>query len=112
MGEKSDDEFADGQDLARHVESKRPCSKDTHFETIDAQVMGDSGKYEGTMMSVGGSGRIRFAHSVSLLRPGTHAKINGFSLSSGAQRTDCKTNIHHVAQGTTSEQIQKNMIGG
>ena len=23
-----------------------------------------------------------------------------------------KTNIHHIAQGTTSEQIQKNMIGG
>merc|ERR1712115_749547 len=41
-----------------------------------------------------------------------HAKVYGFFLSGGAQRHDCKTNIHHAGQGTTSEQIQKNMIGG
>lgn len=110
--EKSDDEFAEGEALARDVESKRPELKDTHFETFDVHVTGEDGAYEGTLMSVGGSGRIRMAHSVTLLQPGTHAKINGFSLCGGAQRSDCKTNIHHIAQGTTSEQMQKNMIGG
>merc|ERR1712166_1173123 len=84
----------------------------THVEAIDVHVMGDDGRYKGTVMSVGGSGRIRIAHSISLLRPRAHANVNGFFLSGGNQRTDCKTNIHHCAQGTTSEQIQKNMIGG
>lgn len=110
--EKSDDEFEEGVPLARAVEAERAALKDTHLEAIDVHVMGDDAAYEGTLMSVGGSGRIRVAHSVSLLKPGVHAKINGFSLSAGAQRSDMKTNIHHIAQGTTSEQIQKNMIGG
>jgi Fe-S cluster assembly scaffold protein SufB len=110
--ERSDDSIEEGQPLPRVVESERPALKDTHFEAIDVHAMGENGNYKGTIMSFGGSGRVRIAHSVSLLQPGTHAKINGFSLSGGAQRTDCKTNIHHIAQGTTSEQIQKNMIGG
>jgi Fe-S cluster assembly scaffold protein SufB len=110
--EKKDDQFAEGEMLARRVESERDCLKDTHFETIDAHVIGDNGSYEGTMICVGGSGRVRIAHSVTLLRPASHVKINGFSLAGGAQRTDCKTNIHHIAQGTASKQIQKNMVGG
>lgn len=110
--EQRDDCIAEGEPLPRSVEAERPEMKDTHLEAIDVHVMGDGGSYEGTIMSFGGSGRVRIAHSVSLLRPGSHAKINGFSLSGGAQRTDCKTNIHHVAQGTISEQIQKNLIGG
>lgn len=110
--EQSDDDIEDGQPLPREVEAARAPLKDTHLEAIDVHVIGDDGTYEGTIMSVGGSGRVRIAHSVSLLRPGSQAKINGFSLSGGAQRTDCKTNIHHVAQGTKSEQIQKSMIGG
>jgi SUF system FeS cluster assembly, SufBD len=110
--EVNDDQIEEGQPLPRMVEAERPEVKDTHFEAIDVHVMGNDANYEGTIMSFGGSGRVRVAHSVSLLRPGTHATINGFSLSGGAQRTDCKTNIHHVAQGTTSKQIQKNMIGG
>jgi len=110
--ELSDDAVEKGQPLPRNVEAERPAMKDTHFEAIDVHTMGEDGAYEGTIMSFGGSGRVRIAHSVSLLQPRAHAKINGFSLSGGAQRTDCKTNIHHAAQGTTSEQIQKNMIGG
>jgi Fe-S cluster assembly protein SufD len=110
--ENSDDSIEEGKPLPRVVESERPAMKDTHFEAIDVHVMGEDGSYEGTIMSFGGNGRVRVAHSVSLLRPRAHAKINGFALSGGAQRTDCKTNIHHAAQGTTSEQIQKNMIGG
>eukprot|EP00534_Pseudo-nitzschia_fraudulenta_P000111 CAMPEP_0201126786 /NCGR_PEP_ID=MMETSP0850-20130426/27450_1 /ASSEMBLY_ACC=CAM_ASM_000622 /TAXON_ID=183588 /ORGANISM="Pseudo-nitzschia fraudulenta, Strain WWA7" /LENGTH=681 /DNA_ID=CAMNT_0047395363 /DNA_START=133 /DNA_END=2175 /DNA_ORIENTATION=- len=99
-------------DDAREVEAERPALKDTHLECIDVQCVGDDASYEGTIMSVGGSGRVRIAHSVSLLKPRAHAKVYGFFLSGGAQRTDCKTNIHHAGQGTTSEQIQKNMIGG
>ena len=110
--ERSDDEIKEGQPLPRTIESERPELKDTHFETFDVQLLGDDARYEGTLIGVGGSGRVRFGHSVSLLKPRTHAKINGFSLSGGAQRTDCKTNIHHIAQGTTSEQLQKNMVGG
>jgi hypothetical protein len=110
--EKSDDNIEEGQPIPRLVEAERPAMKNTHFEAIDVHVMGEDGSYEGTIMSFGGNGRVRIAHSVSLLRPRAHAKINGFALSGGAQRTDCKTNIHHVAQGTTSEQVQKNMIGG
>jgi Fe-S cluster assembly scaffold protein SufB len=110
--EKSDDDIEEGQSPPRKIESERPELKDTHFETFDIQLLGDGARYEGTLIGVGGSGRVRLGHSVSLLKPGTHATINGFCLSGGAQRTDCKTNIHHIAQGTSSEQLQKNMIGG
>lgn len=110
--EQNDDSFAEGEPLPREVESQRPALKDTRFEAIDVHIMGDDGAYEGTLISVGGSGRIRVAHSVALLRPRSHAKINGFSLSGGSQRADFRTTIHHIAQGTTSEQMQKNMVGG
>ena len=49
---------------------------------------------------------------LSLLRPDASAGVKGFSLTGGAQRTDVKTNIHHMGQRTMSRQIQKNMIGG
>jgi len=110
--EKSDNSFGEGEPIARYVEAERAATKDTHLDAIEVNVIGDDGTYAGTVMSVGGSGRIRIAHSVALLRPRAHVKLNGFFLSGGNQRTDCKTNIHHAAQGTTSEQIQKNMIGG
>jgi len=110
--EKNDDAIGEDEQVPRNVEAERPALKDTHLECVDVQCIGDGSSYEGTVMSVGGSGRVRVAHSVSLLRPAAHAKVYGFFLSGGAQRTDCKTNIHHAGQGTTSEQIQKNMIGG
>jgi len=110
--EKNDNAFGDDEIVARFVEAERPAMKDTHLECVDVQCIGDDSSYEGIVMSVGGSGRIRIAHSVSLLKPRAHAKVYGFFLSGGAQRHDCKTNIHHAGQGTTSEQIQKNMIGG
>jgi Fe-S cluster assembly scaffold protein SufB len=110
--EQNDDEVKEGEPLPREIESQRPALKDTHLEAIDVHIVGENGSYEGTVMSVGGSGRVRVAHSVTLLKPRAHAKVNGFSLSGGAQRSDCKTSIHHVAQGTSSEQVQKNMIGG
>jgi Fe-S cluster assembly scaffold protein SufB len=96
----------------REIEAKRPELADTHLEAIDVHLMGADSEYQGTVMSVGGSGRVRIALSVSLLHFGAKATVNGFSLSGGAQRTDMKTTIHHVAHGTTSQQTQKNMIGG
>jgi len=110
--EKTDDEFEEDETLARDIEATRPALKDTHLEAIDIHVMGEEGAYTGAIMGLGGNGRIRIALSVSLLRSKSHASVNGFSLAGGAQRTDMKTNIHHVAQGTSSAQMQKNMIGG
>jgi len=97
---------------ARKIESQRPSRLDTHLESIDVHIAGKNGAYEGTMIGVGGSGRIRVAQSVTLLQPGASATVNGFQLSGGFQRCDMKTNIHHIAAGTISRQAQKNMVGG
>ena len=110
--ELRDAQVPEGQVKPREIESKRPALKDTHLETLDAHLVGEDGTFKSTTMSIGGSGRIRLAQSISLLKPGTHTELNGFSLSGGAQKTDMRTNIHHCAQGTTSKQLQKNMVGG
>jgi Fe-S cluster assembly scaffold protein SufB len=99
-------------DNPREVEAKRPAIRNTHFQAIDAHVTGDEGSFTSTLMNIGGSGRCRLAISATLLRPGAAATINGFSLSGGAQRTDMRTNIHHIAQGTISRQDQRHMVGG
>ena len=96
----------------REMESKRPALQNTHLECIDVHVAGDDGRYTAAIMGLGGNGRSRISLSASLLRPGAHASLNGFVLTGGAQRTETKTNIHHVAQGTTSQQTQRNMVGG
>lgn len=110
--EKPDEAFAEGQPTARVVEGGRKTLQDSHLEAIDVHVMGEKGAYQGTVMALGGAGHVRVALSVTLLRPEAYAAVNGFSLAGGAQRTDLKTNIHHIAQGTVSRQVQKNMIGG
>lgn len=110
--ERMKDDLAEGETLPREIESKRAALKNTHLETIDVQLVGDESTYEGVTINIGGSGRVRIAQNVALLRPGCHADLKGFSLTGGAQRTDIKTNLHHLAQGTTSEQLQKNMVGG
>ena len=96
----------------REMESNRPALRSTHLESIDVHVAGDDGRYTAAIMGLGGNGRSRISLSASLLRPGAHASLNGFVLAGGAQRTETKTNIHHVAQGTTSQQTQRNMVGG
>jgi len=96
----------------REAESQRPALRNTHFDSIDVHVTGDEGSYAGSIMELGGCGRARIAISASLLRPGAMASINGFALSGGAQRSDMRTNIHHIAQGTISRQEQRNMVGG
>jgi len=111
--EEADLAFENGSGARpREVEAQRPELKDTHLEAIDVHIMGGKSAYEGTVVSVGGSGHVRLALSVSLLSPEAEATVNGFCLSGGTQRADVKTNIHHIAQGTTSRQVQKNMIGG
>ena len=113
--EMSDDEVSADASLTenpRNVEARRPAVRNTHLQAIDVHVTGDNGCYESSLMELGGSGRSRIAISTSLLRPGAFASINGFALSGGAQRTDMRTNIHHMAQGTTSRQEQRNMVGG
>ncbi|KAL7467079.1 hypothetical protein ACHAXS_007348 [Conticribra weissflogii] len=96
----------------REVESQRPALRNTHFDSIDVHVTGEEGSYAGSLMELGGCGRARISISASLLRPGATASINGFALSGGAQRSDMRTNIHHIAQGTISRQEQRNMVGG
>ena len=110
--EVSDNDVPEGTATPRSIEAQRPALKDTHLEALDVHCVGDDAKYANTVMSIGGNGRVRIAMTVALLRPGSHAVLKGFSLSGGAQRTDIKTNIHHIAQATTSEQLQKCMIGG
>lgn len=110
--ENGTEDDVEGEESPRDIEAKRKALKNSHFEMIDVHVTGDDGCYEGTVMGLGGNGRSRIAVCTTLLRPGTHAGINGFSLAGGAQRTDMRTNIHHVAQGCTSKQSQKNMVGG
>lgn len=109
VASSDDDENTESQ---REIESKRKALKNSYFEMIDVHVTGNDGTYSGSILGVGGNGRSRIAVSTTLLRPGAHANINGFVLSGGAQRTDMRTNIHHVGQASTSKQAQKNMIGG
>lgn len=112
--EISDDEAAENNmdQTPRELEAQRPALRNTNFQAIDVHVTGDNGSYTSSLMELGGCGRSRMAISTSLLRPGAFASINGFALSGGAQRTDMRTSIHHIAQGTTSRQEQRNMVGG
>lgn len=96
----------------RQVEAERPALRDAHLHCVDAHVIGDAGRYTASLMALGGTGRSRLAIAAHLLRPEAFASVNGFTLSGGAQRTDTRTNIHHMAQGTTSRQEQRNMVGG
>jgi len=110
--EMNDEDVKDGEQNPRELEAVRPALKDTHLEAIDVHLMGEQAAYQGTMMGIGGSGRVRTSMSVTLLKAETTAVINGFSLAGGAQHTDMKTNIHHIADDTMSRQSQKNMVGG
>ena len=110
--ELNDEDVKEGEPSPREVEAARAELKDTHLEAIDVHLIGNKAGYQGTMMGLGGSGRIRTSMSVTLLKQETVAVVNGFALSGGTQQTDMKTNIHHIADDTISRQAQKNMIGG
>ena len=96
----------------REVEAQRPGLRNTHFQSFDVHITGEEGAFASSLMQLGGTGRSRIAISTTLLRPGASTTINGFALSGGAQRSDMRTNIHHIAQGTFSKQDQRNMVGG
>jgi len=110
--EESSRNDEEGVEPPRVVESKRKTLRNTHFESVDVHVTGDNGAYKGVVMALGGNGFRRISVGTSLLRPGAHAAIHGFSLAGGNQRLDLRTLIHHIGQATTSEQSQKNMISG
>lgn len=99
-------------DAAREAEAKRPALRDTHLECIDVHLVDSDSVYKSTIMGVGGCGRSKIALCTTMLQPDTHCEINGLSLAGGEQNVDMRTTIHHVAHGTTSEQNQKNMVGG
>lgn len=99
-------------DDLRSQETARKAAANTILETLDVHCAGDNSHYNATNIAVGGNGRTRLATSVSLLRPTSSCALNGFSLAGGNCRTDIKTNIHHMADGCASEQLQKNMVAG
>merc|ERR1712183_191577 len=39
-------------------------------------------------------------------------ELNGFLMAGGVQKSEMRTNIHHVGEATESVQRQKNMVGG
>lgn len=114
VGKVEQDASADeeAEESPKEAESNRKELRNSFFEAVDVHITGDDGSYEGAFLTIGGNGRSRVSVSTSLLRPGAHAGVSGFSLSGGAQRTDFRTLIHHIAQRTTSRQNQKNMVGG
>jgi len=103
--EKADDE-------ARGAEASRAALQNTVLENLDVHCAGHQSHYSGTVLSMGGTGRARLAMSISLLKPGSSCDLSGFSLAGGNCRADIKTNIHHIADGCSSRQLQKNMVAG
>uniref|UniRef100_A0A7S1BIY4 SUF system FeS cluster assembly SufBD core domain-containing protein n=2 Tax=Corethron hystrix TaxID=216773 RepID=A0A7S1BIY4_9STRA len=97
-------------DAERQIESVRPGASDTHLESIDVHCRGEGSTYSGTAVSIGGSGRRRVCASVTLLKPSAMGELNGFLMAGGVQKSEMRTNIHHVGEATESVQRQKNMV--
>lgn len=99
-------------DMARAVEANRPALQNTHFEALDVHCAGREAHYDNAILSIGGNGRTRISSSVSLLQPSASCNLAGFCLANGNCRSDIKTNIHHIADGCESRQLQKSMVAG
>jgi Fe-S cluster assembly scaffold protein SufB len=99
-------------DATRAEESVRPALLNTIFDTLDVHCAGTGSSYVGTSIGAGGNGRSRLALYVSLLKPSAQCTLRGLTLTNGLCRNDVRTCIHHIADGTTSDQLQKQMIGG
>jgi Fe-S cluster assembly scaffold protein SufB len=99
-------------DAARERESKRPALQNTVLENLDVHCAGTACSYTGTVLSMGGNGRVRIATTITLLKPTASCNLQGFSLAGGTCRSDMKTCIHHIADGCRSQQLQKNMVAG
>jgi Fe-S cluster assembly protein SufD len=84
----------------------------TVLECLDVHCAGTASSYTGTVVSMGGNGRVRMAATVALLKPTASCQLQRFSLAGGTCRADVKTCIHHMADGCTSRQLQKSMVAG
>ncbi|GMI31040.1 hypothetical protein TrRE_jg6919 [Triparma retinervis] len=102
----------DIDDEAMERESQRPELQNTLLETISVHLNGQFASYNNAMIASGGSGRSKVALSAHLMEENTHVSIKGLCMSGGAQKMDMRTNIHHIASGCTSEQAQRNVVGG
>lgn len=96
----------------RQRDKDRVHAKSTFMKTVDVNIVGEGGRYVGSLFSSGGCGRERICISTGLLKPHAHAAINGLVIAGGHQCTDVRTNIHHVSPHTTSAQGQRNVVGG
>ena len=96
----------------RAAESDRPALLNTFLDTLDVHCAGLASSYIGTTIGANGNGRTRLALYVSLLKPSAQCTLRGLTLTNGLCRNDLRTCIHHIADGTTSNQLQKQMIGG
>jgi Fe-S cluster assembly scaffold protein SufB len=97
-------------DVARDAEAQRSAMRDLYLECLDVHVMGCEANFKGNVLAFGGMGRSRVSVGMTLSKKGASGSLNGLMLSGGLQRGDIRTNIHHVAQGCTSRQEQRNMV--
>jgi Fe-S cluster assembly scaffold protein SufB len=102
----------DAEDAIRATETVRPALQNTVIETLDVHCAGTDASYTGTILSTSGNGRTKTAAAVSLLKPSAKCTLRGLTLTNGLCRTDVRTCIHHIADGCTSDQLQKQMVGG
>ena len=99
-------------DAIRAQESIRPALLNTFLDTLDVHCAGIASSYTSTIIGANGNGRTRLGLYVSLLKPSAQCTLRGLTLTNGLCRNDVRTCIHHIADGTTSNQLQKQMIGG
>lgn len=102
----------DTDDEAMEREAQRPGLKNTLLETISVHLNGQHASYSNAIIAGGGNGRSKVAFSAHLMEENTHVTVKGLCMSGGAQKVDMRTNIHHIASGCTSEQAQRNVVGG
>eukprot|EP00520_Triparma_pacifica_P003759 CAMPEP_0118658022 /NCGR_PEP_ID=MMETSP0785-20121206/14337_1 /TAXON_ID=91992 /ORGANISM="Bolidomonas pacifica, Strain CCMP 1866" /LENGTH=490 /DNA_ID=CAMNT_0006550993 /DNA_START=427 /DNA_END=1899 /DNA_ORIENTATION=+ len=102
----------DTDEEAMEREAQRPGLQNTLLETISVHLNGQHASYSNAMIAGGGNGRSKVAFSAHLMEENTHVTVKGLCMSGGAQKVDMRTNIHHIASGCTSEQAQRNVVGG
>jgi Fe-S cluster assembly scaffold protein SufB len=102
----------DAEDAIRATETIRPALQNTVIDTLDVHCAGTEASYTGTVLCTSGNGRTKTASTVSLLKPSSKCTLRGLTLTNGLCRTDVRTCIHHIADGCSSDQLQKQMVGG
>jgi hypothetical protein len=102
----------DANDAVRATEAIRPALQTTVIDTLDVHCAGTEATYTGTILCTSGNGRTKTASAVTLLKPSAKCTLRGLTLTNGLCRTDVRTCIHHIADGCSSDQLQKQMVGG